>query len=147
MIARICKRGSVHGAAVVAALFIAAHDAKAQTQVSGVAGGPAIVVPDGLLTGRQPADMPIDIRFVTAPDTAVDLSSLHVWVHKFIGWVEVTQGLLTHPHVQVHRWGIHLEGGVLPAGEHEVRVSFHDLKGRVVDATETIRILQARSPI
>jgi hypothetical protein len=128
-------------AVLIAALFCAAHAAIAQTDSNGPAGSPAIVLPDRLLSGSQGPDAPIDIRFVTAPDTTVDLSSLHVWVHKLIGWVEVTDQLLTHPQVRINRWGIHIDGGVLPVGDHQVRLSFHDMKGRVLDATETIRII------
>jgi hypothetical protein len=80
---------------------------------------------------------------VTAPDTKVDLGSLHVWVHKFVGWVDVTQRLLSHPQVRVGVWGIHLDGGVLPVGEHLVRVSFQDMRGRAVDAIRSIRIADA----
>jgi hypothetical protein len=146
MCASTPKAGILPLAALLAAPLIISHGAVAQTPARGAAEGPAIELPNGLLTGGQRADAPIDIRFVTAPDAAVDLPSLRVWVHKLIGWIDVTDQLLTHPHVHVDKAGIHLDGGVLPAGDHEVRLSFHDLKGRVVDAMGTIRI-RAASPI
>lgn len=31
--------------------------------------------------------------------------------------------------------------GLLPAGEHVIRVAFRDTKGRLFDATESIRII------
>lgn len=120
-------------------MLATAHTAHAQTET----GGPAIVVPDGLLAGGQRSDAPIDVRFVTAPDTPVDIGSLHIWVHKFVGWVDITDRLLRHPQVHVSSWGIHLEGGVVPAGEHLVRLALHDVKGRIAETTETIRIVQA----
>jgi hypothetical protein len=138
---------SIRAAVHAAALMVTAHTAMAQTVSSGPPGSPAIVLPGSLLSGTQPADAPIDIKFVTTPDTAVDLTSLHIWVHQMVGWVEVTERLLRLPQVHVSGWGIHLEGGVLPPGEHEVRLSFQDLKGRVVDATRTIRILRIGSRI
>lgn len=55
----------------------------------------------------------------------------------------MTETLLSHPHVQIGGWGIHLDPGVPPAGEHLVRLSFQDMKGRSVEAIETIRIAQA----
>jgi hypothetical protein len=131
----------------VAAIFLAAHAARAQTNANGPAGSPTILLPDRLRTGSQQADAPIDIRFVTAPDTAVDLSSLHIWVRKTLGWIDVTDRLRTNPQVHVNVWGIHLDGGVLPVGEHQVRLAFHDMKGRAADATQTIRILRTGSPI
>lgn len=88
----------------------------------------------------QSADAPIDVRFVTEADTHVDLGSLHVWAHKFVGRIDVTQRLLQHPRARVGVWGIHLDGGVLPAGEHLVRLSLHDMNGRAVEAIQTIRI-------
>ena len=131
-------RRNALAALLVAALLVAGHAASARTESD--AGSPSIVVPECLLTGSQRPDAPVDVTFVTAPDAAVDLASLHIWVHKFIGWVDVTERLMTHPHVRVSGWGIHFDGGVLPAGEHQVRLLFHDMKGRVAEATEIIRI-------
>ena len=129
-------------ALVVVALSVSVHAAVARTDVSNSAGGPAIVLPDGLLTGSQREDAPIDVKFVTAPDTSVDLGSLHIWVHKFLGWIDVTNRLAHHPRAYVGGWGIHLDAGVLPAGEHQIRVAFHDMQGRAVEAIETIRIAE-----
>ena|SRR5579863_5598096 len=123
--------------------LVGTHAAVARTDSSGSADSPAIVLPDYLFSGSQRSDAPIDVQFVTASDTSVDLRSLHVWVHKMIGWIDVTERLLSHPQVHIGGWGIHLDAGVLPAGEHLVRLSFHDMKGRAVDAIETIRIAQA----
>lgn len=142
MITRTLKSNIVLAGISAAALLIAARGAIAETASGGPARAPAIVVPDCLLTGSQRSDAPVDVRFVTASDASVDLSSLRVWVHQFSGWVDVTDMLLRHPQVRVGGSGIHFEGGVLPAGEHQVRVSFHDLKGRAVDETRTIRIAQ-----
>jgi hypothetical protein len=133
-------KGNALAALVAAALLVAGHGASARTESGGSTGSPAIVVPECLLTGSQRPDAPIDVKFVTAPDAAVDLASLHIWVHRFIGWVDVTDRLMTHPHVRVSGWGIHFDGGVLAAGEHQVRLLFHDMKGRVAEATEIIRI-------
>jgi len=58
-------------------------------------------------------------------------------------WIDVTDMLLRHPRVRIGGWGIHLDGGVLPVGAHQVRLSFRDTKGRAVEATETIQIMQA----
>lgn len=140
MIPRALMYNVVVAGISAAALAIAAQGAIAETASSGRA--PAILVPDCLLTGSQRSDAPVDVRFVTASDASVDLSSLRVWVHQFNGWLDVTDMLLRHPQVRVGGWGIHFEGGVLPAGEHQVRVSFHDLKGRTADETRTIRIAQ-----
>jgi hypothetical protein len=86
----------------------------------------AAALPDHLLTGSQREDAPIGVKFVTAPDTAVDLSTLR-----------------RLPGASVGGWGIHLDGGILPAGEHQIRVAFHALKGRAIEVIETIRITQA----
>ncbi len=129
-------RSGFFAALPVLALILTGHAAVASTDSV----GPAIVLPDCLKNGSQLANTPIDVSFVTAPDTPVDLSSLHVWIHKFIGWVDVTDRLRQHPNVRVSGWGIHLDGGILPVGEHLVRVSFRDMKGRIAEATQTIRI-------
>jgi hypothetical protein len=140
----ICTRKMLSDLASVllAAILVVAHAAIAQADPNGPPGSPAIVLPDGLSTAGQRADAPIDIRFVTAPDAAVDLTSLHVWVRKLPGWIEVTDSLLRHPQVHVNESGIHFDAGVLPVGDHEVRLSFHDMKGRILDATGTIRLLR-----
>ncbi len=122
--------------------LVIAHAASAGTEAGNPDGRPAIILPHGLAGGGQSADAPIDVRFVTEADTQVDLGSLHVWVHKFIGWIGVTERLLQHPQVRFGVWGIHLEGGVLPAGEHLVRLSLHDMKGRAAEAIQTIRIAE-----
>ena len=136
---KLCRVVTV---ALFAALLVGVRAIIAQAEPSASVGSPTIVLPDGLRTSGQRADAPIDILFVTAPDTSVDLTSLHVWVHKLTGWIDVTNSLLSHPQVHVSGLGIHLDAGVLPAGEHQVRLSFHDLKGRVLDATEIIRLLR-----
>ena len=84
---------------------------------------------------------------MTAPDTVVDLPSLQIWLHQSLGWIDVTDRLPRHPQLHVDASDIHLDGGVLPVGEHEVRLMFHDMKGRAVDVTETNRILQDDAPI
>ncbi len=127
----------------VLALLMGGHGAIAQPASGSPPRGPGIVVPERLLTGVIRSDAPIDVRFVTAPDAAVDLASLRVWVRQFNGWLDVTDMLLRTPGAQVGGWGIHLDGGLLPAGEHEVRVSFRDMKGRAVEETKTIRIAMA----
>ena len=142
MISRSHRSNFILAGISAAVLLVAAHGAIAEAVSGGPARGPAIVVPDCLLTGSQLPEAPIDVRFVTAPGTSVDLASLRIWVHQFSGWVDVTDMLLRHPGVRVGRSGIHLDGGVLPAGQHEVRLSFHDTKGQAVDETKTIRIAQ-----
>ena len=122
--------------------LVIAHAASARTEADSPDGRPAIILPDALLGSGQSADAPIDVRFVTEAGTQVDLGSVHVWVHKFIGWIDVTERLLRHPQVRFGVWGIHLEGGVLPAGEHLVRLSLHDMKGRAAEAIQTIRIAE-----
>lgn len=139
------KRNAL-AALLVAALLVAGHAASARTDSDGSTGNPEIVVPECLLTGSQRLDAPVDVKFVTAPDATVDLASLHIWVHRFTGWVDVTDRLMAHPHVRVSGWGIHFDGGVLPAGEHQVRLLFHDMKGRVAEATEIIRIAAGGGP-
>lgn len=137
----------VSAAVALAALMFGAPVAVAQTYSSGPPGSPSIVLPDRLVSSGQQADAAIDIKFVTTPDTTVDLTSLHIWWHRALGWMDVTDRLRSHPQVHVSLSGIHLDAGVLPAGAHEVRLIFHDMKGRILDATETIRILEARAPI
>ncbi len=66
-------------------------------------------------------------------------------VHRALGWVDVTDRLMTHPQVHLNGSGIHFDGGALPVGERRIRLSFHNTKGRAVDVTETIRILQGGS--
>ena len=136
---RVWSCWRIAGLITVIAALLAGHSASARTE-GGANGSPTIVLPDSLVGGGQSVDAPIDVRFVTAADTQVDLGSLHVWVHKFIGWIDVTQRLLQHPQVRVGVWGIHLDGGVLPAGEHLVRLSLQDMKGRATEAIRTIRI-------
>ena len=136
---------AIRAVSMIVGLLIAAHPTFAHTYSSGSPGGPAVVLPDCLLAGGQPANTPIDIAFVTAPDTSVDLASLHVWVHTpLFGWVDATSRLLSQPQVYINPHGMHLDGGMLPPGEHRVRISFRDHRGRTVDATETIRILRSR---
>lgn len=135
-----CRSRRIAGLITGISALLIAHVANARTEAGDLGGGPAIIVPDALVGGGQSADAPIDVRFVTEAGTQVDLGSLHVWVHKFIGWIDVTERLLRHPQVRYGVWGIHLDGGVLPAGEHLVRLSLHDMKGRAVEAIETIRI-------
>ena len=135
------RTGVIQAALVAAALLFTAHASLARTDSGGSQGSPAIVLPDRLLSGGQTEDAPIDVRFVTDPDTSVDLGSLRIWVRKFFGWVDVTGRLLRSPKAQIGLWGVHLEGGLLPAGEHEIRVAFRDTKGRLFDATETFRII------
>ena len=133
--------GLIRASLVAAALLLAIQTARAQPD-SGVAqSSPTLVLPDRLVNGGQTEDKPLDVRFVTDPDTSVDLGSLRIWVRKFFGWVDVTGRLLHSPKAQIGLWGVHLEGGLLPAGEHEVRVAFRDTKGRLFDATETFRII------
>jgi hypothetical protein len=132
---------------VAVGLLVAAPVASAHTYSSGLPGGPAIVLPNCLLAGGEPANAPIDITFVTAPDTSVDLASLHVWVHTLLGWVDATNRLLSRPGVHVTAHSIHLDGGVLPAGKHQVRISFHDQRGQIVEATGTILILRSPATI
>ena len=131
----------IQAALVVAALLFTMHTASARTDAGGSQSSPAIVLPDRLVTGGQTEDTPIDVRFVTEADTSVDLGSLRIWVHKFFGWVDVTGRLLRSPKAQIGLWGVHLDGGLLPAGEHEIRVAFRDTKGRLFDATQTFRII------
>ena len=133
-------RTSVFAVVPFLAACFAVPIAAADTASTGSGRGPGIVVPDRLLSGRQGPDAPIEVRFVTAPDAAVDLASLRIWVLHSDGWVDMTGLLLRWPGVRVGGWGIHIDGGLLPAGEHQVRVSFHDVKGRAVDETKTIRI-------
>lgn len=136
------KKPNIVSAAVpLAVLLLTAPVAEAQTCCSGPPGSPSIELPRRLVTSGQQADTPIDIKFVTTPDTTVNLASLHIWLHRALGWIDVTDRLRSHPRVHVNGSGIHLDGGVLPAGAHEVRLIFQDLKGRTLDATETIHIL------
>lgn len=125
--------------AVIGSLMIALT-VSARAEAAKPDGRPAIILADALVGSVQGADAPIEVRFVTEADRQVDLGSLHVWVHRFVGWIDVTQRLLRHPLLRVGVWGIHLDGGVLPAGEHLVRLSLQDMKGRVVEAIQTIRI-------
>lgn len=125
--------------AVIGSLMIALT-VSARAEAAKPDGRPAIILADALVGSVQGADAPIEVRFVTEADTQVDLGSLHVWVHRFVGWIDVTQRLLRHPRVRVGVWGIHLDGGVLPAGEHLVRLSLQDMKERAVEAIQTIRI-------
>lgn len=125
---------------LVAALLLPMRAAFAQPDSVGARSSPAIVLPDRLVNGGQTEDAPIDVQFVTEADTSVDLGSLRIWVHKFFGWVDITGRLQHSPKAQIGLWGVHLEGGLLPAGEHVIRVAFRDTKGRLFDATETIRI-------
>lgn len=125
----------------MAVLLFAMSAAVARTDPDGLPRGPAIVLPDRLIKGGQTEDAPIDVRFVTEQDTSVDLDSLRIWVRKFIGWVDITGRLQRSPKAQIGLWGVHLDGGLLPAGEHVIRVAFRDTKGRLFDATETIRIV------
>lgn len=136
------RSGRIIGLITGIGALLIAHAAHARTEAGNLDGAPAIILPDELVGSVQSADAPIDVRFVTEADTQVDLGSLHVWVHKFIGWIDVTERLLKHPQVRVGIWGIHLNGGVLPAGEHLVRLSLHDMKGRAVEAIQTIRIAE-----
>ena len=141
LLGAIARIGVIRAALVVAAMLFTVHAAVARTDFGGSQDGPAIVLPDRLVGGGQTEDAPIDVRFLTGADTSVDLGSLRIWVHKFFGWVDVTGRLLRSPKAQIGLWGVHLEGGLLPAGEHEIRVAFRDTKGRLFDATETIRIV------
>lgn len=126
---------------VIAVLLCAMHTAIARTDPDGLPGAPTIVLPDRLINGGQTEDAPIDVRFVTEQDAPVDLGSLRIWVRRFIGWVDITGRLQHSPKAHIGLSGVHLEGGLLPAGEHVIRVAFHDTKGRLFDTTETIRIM------
>jgi hypothetical protein len=106
---------------------------------------PVVVLPDRLPHGGLPEDAPIDITFATASDTSVDLSSVRVWVHKFFGWIDTTNKLRSDVRVHISALGIHLDSGMLPAGEYEVRVSVRDMKGRLVEATGIVRVLRVRT--
>src|SRR5579859_6861730 len=121
--------------AAIGSLMIALT-ASERTEAANPDGRPAIILPDVLVGNVQGADAPIDVRFVTEADTQVDLGTLHVRAHKFVGWIDITQRLLEHPRARVGVWGIHLDGGVLPAGQHLVRLSLHDMKGRAVEAIQ-----------
>src|SRR6266567_6369247 len=94
------------------ALLLGTPAAIAGPGSDGAVSSPEIVLPESLLTG-QPTDAPIDVKFVTSPDTSVNLASLRIWLREFIGWVDVTEQLLRHPRVRVSGRGIHLDGGVL----------------------------------
>lgn len=135
------RTGVIQAALVMVALLLSMQMAVARTDANTAQATPAIALPDRLVNGGQTEDAPIDVRFLTEADTSVDLGSLRIWVHKFFGWVDVTGRLLRSPKAQIGLWGVHLEGGLLPAGEHEIRVAFRDTKGRLFDATERIRII------
>jgi len=132
-------------ATLVGALFATPETAPAKAFSNGSIDSPVVVLPDRLLHGGLPETAPIDIAFVTASDTSVDLSSLRVLVHKFFGWFDMTNRLRSDARAHISARGIHLDSGMLPAGEYEVWVSLRDMKGRLVEATGIVHILSLQA--
>jgi hypothetical protein len=83
---------------------------------------------------KSPVDL--DIRFVPSADASIDPASLKVEVEKPLMNIDITEKVAPF----VTEEGIMAEGAPLPSGEHTIKLSVADDKGRATSTTTSITV-------
>lgn len=93
-----------------------------------------VVTPkDGELV-KSPVNL--DIRFVPPADATIDRTSLKVEVEKPLLNIDITEKVAPY----VTEDGIMAEGAPLPNGEHTIKLSVADDKGRSTSTTTSVTV-------
>lgn len=98
---------------------------------------PAITIEVPESGAAYPAPVDIVIRFRSADDAAIDLSTLRI-TYGVLG-IDVTERVVEHAEVSVD--GIDARGAEMPIGKHRLTVSVADTLGRVGQRRFKFRIV------